>query len=185
MKGLLIPLALMVAALPAQALELVVNGDFEQVLSVGWTQSTSGTGYYVSRDVGYDPDPDYEAYVRKSTGSGFVRLSQEVIVPNLDVAFAARAKLHAYATSSAWSAAALVVSYRDEEGSILGETAICATSHYCPWTSTPTFHMIQAPDNLWQDFGFILADELSNLPGVNPGLIKRVDIALYGTAADC
>jgi MOSC domain-containing protein YiiM len=38
---------------------LLTNGAFEQPLSVGWLQATSGSNVTINRATTYDPDPDF------------------------------------------------------------------------------------------------------------------------------
>ncbi len=185
MRGLWVCLALGCLALPAQALELTINGDFEQPLTTGWRQETVGSAWYIDRATTHDPDPDYEACVRQSTGTGSARLCQDVVLPSVDVEFSVRARIQATATSTAWAGAAVTLTYLDQHGIARGETYICVKSSYCPWTDTPTTHLISAPVNTWYDFAFNLADELVNLPGVAPAAIHQVRVSLLVRAADC
>ena len=164
---------------PVLGVELIANGDFEEPLTTGWESVTSGSNIIINRAINYDPDPDYEAYVYKGTGSGYARLYQIVDAPTTDLDFAVNTKLYAYATATAWSGAAVVISYLDEQSSLLGETYICDRSTYCPWANTPTCHIIPAPDSLWHNYGFNIDDELTNLSGVNPSDIKKIQISLY------
>ena len=50
----------------AGAAVLLTNGDFEEVLTSGWTQTIQGENYYdtLDRGIDFDPDPDYEARVK-------------------------------------------------------------------------------------------------------------------------
>ncbi len=185
MRTLCVWLTLGCLALPVQALELAVNGGFEEPLASGWRQETQGSAWTIDRATTYDPDPDYEASVRQNTGSGSARLCQDVVLPSTDVEFSVRARIQATATATAWAGAAVVLSYLDQLGSPLGETYICVKTLYCPWTDTPTTHLIFAPVNTWHDCAFNLADELANLPGVSPAAIHSVQVSLLVRAADC
>ncbi len=178
-------LALCCLAATAQALELVVNGGFEQPVATGWQQETVGSAWYIDRGTSYDPDPDYEVLVRHSTGTGMALLSQEVVIPSTDVQFSIRAKIQATATSSAWAGAAVTLSYLDQHGFLLGETYISVGSQHCPWSNSPTLHLISAPFNAWMTHAFTLADELVNLPDIDPAAVHTVKVGLLVRAADC
>jgi len=98
----LIPVLLLAAVAFGQ--ELLVNGDFEQDLSVGWTRIDSGTvTHEANRDVGYEPDPDYEAYVYTYDNPGSTILVQTVEVPCALVEFSFRAAFVESAGSSSCS----------------------------------------------------------------------------------
>lgn len=160
--------------------DLVTNGDFEQPLAVGWQQNTSGTNCVIDRQTSYDPDPDYEVQVYKGTGTGYARLYQAVTVATTDLDFSADLKLIATTTSSTcWAGAALVIGYLNAAGSLLGETMICRRTPACPWTNSPTRHLIDATDTLWHNYAFNINAELANLPGVDPAGIAEIEIALY------
>lgn len=178
-------LALCCLILPAQALELVVNGDFEQPLTTGWQQETVGSAWYIDRGVNYDPDPDYEVFVRHSTGAGLARLFQDVVIPSTSVQFSIHAKMQASATSTAWAGAAVTLAYLDQYGFLLGETYICTESQHCPWADSPTLHLIAAPFNVWMDHAFDVAAELANLPGVDPAAVHAIRLGFLVRAADC
>ncbi len=166
------------------ATNLVANGDFEQPLTTGWLQSSSGSSITINRATTYDPDPDYEAYAYKGAGSGFAKLYQVIDVATTDLGFSINAKVYAYdnnADTSCWAAAAVIISYLDATGSILGDTRICMRTTPCPWVSTSTTHLITASDSLWHNYAFNIDDELANLPGVSPSDVKKIEIALYDT----
>ncbi|MEO0183521.1 MAG: hypothetical protein ABIL40_08610, partial [candidate division WOR-3 bacterium] len=94
MRTIVITLIPFVCAL---AQNLLVNGDFEQDISVGWTKDTSGYSIYIDRATDYEPDPDYELRVEKQTGSGYARVKQIVDIPSVNnIAFSVKAKLYAY-----------------------------------------------------------------------------------------
>ncbi|MEO0078683.1 MAG: hypothetical protein ABIK86_06780, partial [candidate division WOR-3 bacterium] len=71
---------------PALGQNMITNGDFEQDLSVGWTQNPVGAGTHTfDRGTGYHPDPDYEAYLQQYSGAGSTALDQMVSVTNLNL----------------------------------------------------------------------------------------------------
>lgn len=167
----------------ASASVLITNGDFEQDLSAGWTQTIYGTAATITRGSGYDPDPDYEVYVYKGTGTGHAKLHQTAYIPTTDLDFSAALKLYASSNSTTcWAAAALVIAYLDEEGELLGESMICAKSTACTWTNSPTRHIITPADSFWHDYAFNINAELEYLSGIVPGEIKQIQIALASFA---
>lgn len=169
----------------ASASTLLTNGDFEQEFSVGW--QNSAPGYYDSllRGSTYQPDPDMEAYVFHAYG-GYFKLFQTTDIPSTDLQFSIDAKMYAYdnnADTLCWAGAAVIISYLNESNTILGQTRIYRSTTPCPWTNTNTRHLIPASDESWHTYSFSITSELGNLPGVNPLLIKKVEVALFDTAA--
>jgi len=170
----------------ALAGDFITNGDYEQVLTVGWEQAGSGSYMYIDRATTYDPDPDYEARAEKGDGSGYANLYQTVEVPTTDIDFSCHAKMWAYDNhTTAWCGAAVRLFYLNSANNILGETMICMKSTQNPWVSTPTRHVIEVFDSLWHSYSFNIDDELLNLSGVNPDQIAKMRIALYDTCYDC
>ncbi|MBN2362915.1 hypothetical protein JXL83_02160 [candidate division WOR-3 bacterium] len=163
----------------------MINGNFEQDLSLGWEQFINAWGAEIIRGTNFDPDPDFEVKVIKPTGGGHVILGQIAFVPTTDIVFSADIKLFASATSTSWSAAALVIGYIDAENSLLGETRICDRTSYCPWISTPTIHLMEATDSMWHYYTFNLSDELTNLSGINPDNVQKIRIELLDTSYNC
>lgn len=177
----------MLAACLASASELLINGDFEQDFSTGWQQYIIGANDTLARGIGYYPDPDYEAYAFRDYGSGYVKLSQLVLIPETNIQFSVFAKIYAYdnnADTLCWAAAAVVISYLDQNNQVLGATKIAAFTSPCPWINTPTVHLISVPDSLWNGYGFNVTTELTtNLPGIDPAAVKKIDVALFDTTA--
>ncbi|MEO0165572.1 MAG: hypothetical protein ABIL39_05485 [candidate division WOR-3 bacterium] len=184
MRTIVITLIPFVCAL---AQNLLVNGDFEQDISVGWTKDTSGYSIYIDRATDYEPDPDYELRVEKQTSSGYARVKQIVDIPSVNnITFSVKAKLYAYdnnADTLTFAAAAVIIGYRNSSGVLLGETRICQFTAPCPWQNTPTCHLIMVNDSLWHTHSFSLSSELQNLPGVNPANVQKIEIAFYDTTA--
>jgi hypothetical protein len=175
----------------SRAHELVTNGDFELDIANGWSiDSVEGmTPYYdtLDRDTAFNPDPDYEARVKKYD-SAHAKLYQIFDVATTDLAFGINAKLYAVEYNPAgtyFAAAAVVLSYMNSSGVVLGETRICDTTGHCIWASGPTLHLIVAPDSNWNAYSFNVNDELANLPGVNPLDIAKVRVALFDTTNGC
>jgi hypothetical protein len=165
---------------------LLVNGDFEQELAVGWVQDTGGYGYKTfGRDTGYQPDPDFEALDSLYSGSGYGKLSQIVDVPGpaLHLSFSASFGIGA-GSSSCWPVAYVAVGYLDSDGNRLGETRFYYHNSYCTWASTGNLSLIEVTDSLWNQYELDVADELSmHLPGVNPGDVNKVEVALVDTTS--
>jgi len=186
MKQYLIALFIVVGFMSAG--NFLLNGDFEQPLNTGWMQVTSGSYITIDRNTSYEPDPDYEVYASKGAGNGYAKLYQVVDIPtSLNLFnFSIKAKLYAYdnnADTLCWAAASVIVSYLNSSGSCLGETRICMWTAPCPWQNTSTIHLINVSDSLWHNYGFNIATELTNLPGVNPASVKKIAVSLYDTTA--
>jgi hypothetical protein len=136
--------------------------------------------------VTYHPDADYEVRVEKGDGSGFAKLFQTVNIPTTDLDFSCSAKMWAYDNhATAWCGAAVWISYLNASNTLLGETMICMRSTQNPWNNTSTRHVIPVTDSLWHSYSFNINNELTNLPGVNPSQIAKIQVALYDTCYDC
>jgi len=175
-------LVVFVAILPAR--ELVLNGDFELSPESGWRERAWGeftdTGNCRVRwRHSHHPDRDFEVMVHKMLNQGFA-LEQRVELPSLDVVFSASARLTSKTENlEYYAAAALCLEYRDARDSVLGETRVYSATTGAPWRNTPVLHLIGAPDSLnWHDYRFVLADELANLPGVEPDSVRAVSVVL-------
>jgi hypothetical protein len=168
------------------AWDLVSNGDFEEDLTTGWQQASSGSSVYIDRSVTYHPDADYEARTEKGDGSGYAKLYQIMDIPTTDLDFSCSAKMWAYDNhATAWCGAAVRIYYLNLSSSVLGVTMICMRSTQNPWNNTSTCHIIPVTDSLWHDYAFNINDELTNLSGVNPSQVARIQIALFDTCYDC
>ncbi|HEX7319139.1 MAG TPA: hypothetical protein VF399_02130 [bacterium] len=173
----------------ALAGDLMINGNFEQELSNGWTQSSIGYYITIDRATTYEPDADYEVQVYKDVGSGSAVLYQAVDLQNMplnQLEFSCKAKLYAYdnnADTLCYAATAVIVQYLNQTGTTLGETRICQFTAPCDWISTSTAHLLTVADSLWHNYSFNIATELANLPGVTPSNVKKLKIAMYDTTA--
>ena len=165
--------------------ELIINGDFEQPLSTGWGQIIYGSNGMIDRATDYDSDEDYEAYVYKGSETGFVQLLQVIGIPTTNLNFSIDAKLYAYANSTAWAGAAVLISYSDQNNVLLGQTYICARTTHCPWTENSTTHIIDASDSEWHYYGFNIDEELTRFAGVNPSDVAKIQISLYCKTSHC
>lgn len=169
----------------AGAEELVTNGDFELPLATGWDTESFGEGLTISRDTQIHPDSDYEVRIFKTGGSGYGGLLQTMPLLDLDVEFSVYAHLEATAASTAWTVAAVMVAFLDDEENLLGQTCISHRTRECPWMDTPTFHIIEADPGSWQTYGFNLSNELVNLPGVDPAEVRALRVSLWTYASNC
>lgn len=171
---------------PAIAVELVANGGFESELSPAWQQEFAGAATMVNRATGYDGDPDFEVLLEKGTGSGYSKLNQIIVIPSADVDFAVNAKMEVSTTPGPWAAAGVALHYENQFGDALGKTIIVGKTTDCPWLDGDTLHMIPAPDEKWNNYGFNVADELANLPGVDMMAVHQIRISLFGqVGGDC
>ncbi len=177
-KLVLIPVLLLAAAAFGQ--ELLVNGDFEQDLTIGWTRLDSGSGTHdVVRDPGYQPDPDNEVFVYQYDNPGSTTLIQTVDVPCplLQLSFQA-CFVESGGSSTCWPAACVSVFYYDATDAVLGESKFYYST-YATWTPSPTLglHQITTPD--WNDYSLNIQEELAtNLTGVDPAQVTKVGVAL-------
>lgn len=169
------------------ATNYIENGDFEQPLSVGWTQTAAGSGATIQRGINYHPDNDYEVYLYKATGTtGYARLSQTADIPTCNMDFSFSAKLYGWDNySGAWGGGAVVIGYLNNSNALLGETMVCYFSYDCPWTNAPDCHVIQVADSLWHDYSFNLLDELFNVPAVDPDEVAKIKVTLNAEVVHC
>jgi hypothetical protein len=161
---------------------LLVNGDFEQDLSVGWKLDTSGTYIGVDRIQGYGPDSTWVA--RDSMyGFGHSRLYQIVDVPGSRLSLSFQAAFDSSGgSSSCWLVAAVVVGYYDSSSTLLGQTRFYLHNPRCNWRSSGTLSLIDVKNKNWSQYSLDVSSELSQrLPGVNPGAIKKLGVALFDT----
>lgn len=164
----------------------IVNGDFEQTQAVGWIQSTYGSAT-ITGATAYDPDPDYEIYLYKYSGTtGHAILDQTTDIPTTHVDFKVTAKLYAWDNhSGAWAGAGVVVRYLDASNAVLGDTRICMRSNGCPWADSPTCHVIPVYDSLWHIYSFNVHNELANLSGVDANDVAKIKVTLVDSVSHC
>lgn len=180
-KFLLIPVFI---SIQAGAQNLVINGDFEQSISTGWTQSSSGS-VTIDRSTSYDADGDYEGCANKNHVNfedGYAQLYQIIDVAGTNLEFSCKAKCEGYESTDYpqnWTAGAIIIGYLNSSGTTLGETRIYHHTNDCPWTNSSTTHLISVPNTNWNNYSFNLNDELSNLSGVNPASVSKIKISLY------
>lgn len=161
--------------------ELLLNGGFEQELSIGWIYADSGLGtHQVLRGTEYQPDPDYEVWVYQYDNPGWTRLSQRVEVPGVALELSFWAKFNeSGGSSTCWPAACFQVCYYNANDSLLGETRYYYST-YANWTPTPTLSLYQITNPDWNRYQLKIADELTaNLPGVNANDVAKVEVALW------
>ncbi|MBM3322804.1 hypothetical protein FJY69_04945 [candidate division WOR-3 bacterium] len=167
---------------PALAQNLLVNGDFEQDLSVGWTQNPVGAGTHTfDRGTSYHPDPDFEAYLQQYSGAGSTSLDQMVSVSNLNLDFSFWAKMNLGAGSSTcWPVSAVILGYYDRDNAFQGDTRFYYPSPYCNWVSTGTTHLIQVPNTDWNRFQINVYDELTqNLPDIPIRFVQKLKVSVF------
>lgn len=174
----LLPFLLLAAVAFGQ--ELLTNGDFEQDITVGWTRLDSGAGTHdVTRDVNYEPDPDYEVYVYQYDNPGSTVLVQTVDISRtlLELKFRARFE-EGGGSSTCWPAACVSLLYYNSADGLLGETKYYYST-YANWTPSPTLslHRVTNPD--WTEHTLDIDEELAtNLTGVDPVQVAKVGVAL-------
>jgi len=157
--------------------DMVKNGGFEDSLKF-WTAANSGGTWSITRDTTYQADPDYEVQAYQSMAS-WTTLEQTVNLPGPLVRFSAWARLVPSTAGGAgyYAYGALVLKYMDSTGTALGSTMICRGVAYAP-QSTSTLHVITAASANWESYSFLLWDELTNLPDIDPFKVAKVSIRL-------
>ncbi|MCL6466015.1 MAG: hypothetical protein K6T77_04565 [candidate division WOR-3 bacterium] len=130
----------------------------------------------------FHPDRDFEVMIHKMLHQG-MKLYQRVEINDIEsLAFSVSCRLTAKSESdSLFAAAAVCLEFLDNSDSVLGETRIYVATRGCDWQNSPRLHLIPAPDSFhWYDYHFFLRDELESLPGVQPELVKAVQVGLLG-----
>ena len=130
---------------PGAAGEFLVNGDFEQALDVGWTdtvENEAGLFAFERADTFGQPTPGFAAKVHKELAR-YASLRQTVDVPNVDLTltFDGRFRIGG-GSSTCWPVASLWVRYADASGLELGNTRICLSSAYSDWAKSDTVSLI-------------------------------------------
>ncbi len=195
MKKLLLPLLLFSIfchsnSQPPAINKVLINGDFEQPLTVGWKQKNQNVSYSdeINRATNLDDDEDYELIVEKLS-SGQMKLYQIVEIANANLHFSVNAKMSAAEQNTEaeyWAAAVIGLLFLDKDNAVLGETKITAKSLHCPWTDTKNLHIISVDDySKWHNYSFNINDELDNLPGINPKDVKKIQIAISAISQGC
>lgn len=181
---LLVSALLLLLAGPGAAGELLVNGDFEQALDVGWTdtvENEAGLFAFERADTFGQPTPGFAAKVHKELAR-YASLRQTVDVPNVDLTLTFDGRLRiGGGSSTCWPVASVWVRYADASGLELGNTRICLSSVYSDWTKSDTVSLIEIADTTgaWHNYSLDLKQELAALPGINPDNVKKITIDLF------
>jgi len=181
---LLFALFLMLAG-PAAAGEILVNGDFEQPLDVGWTdtvENEAGFFMFERADTFGQPNSGFAAKAYKELAR-YASLRQTVDVPSVDLtlSFDGRFQIGG-GSSTCWPVASFWVRYEDASGLELGNTRICRSSVYSTWTKSDTVSLIEIADTTgaWHNYTLNLREELTTkLPGITADEVKKITIDLY------
>lgn len=171
----------------APASNLVVNGGFEQDLSVGWTYQQSGYGSRTNeRRPWSPPDTGNYCYQRQYGGPGFAKLYQLIDVAGPDLSFSFWASFGiGGGSSTCWPAASVFLEYYDHRGLWIGETRWYYHNQYCTWQPAPNRNLISIGDPAWMPYGLNVREEIEgNLPGVNADALRRVGVAIYSYTSD-
>ncbi len=163
---------------------LLVNGDFEQAIDVGWdtlAENSAGGDTFTWTDTLGQPSPGYAVAVRKYLAK-YASLYQTVDIPdvNLTLTFDGRLSIGG-GSSTCWPVAAFVLRYLDSTGTSLGNTILYLHDQYCTWASNDTQSLIEiTTPGVWTPYRLDIAAELAaHLPGIDPANIKKLTIDLY------
>ena len=184
MKRILLTAMLALALGGPVSANLLVNGDFEQSLDVGWRQDTfslAGYAHFNRWDTMGQPAPGYAARVYKYLAY-YASLNQMVDVPGAEVTltFDGRFQL-AGGSSTCWPTAAVIVSYHDADDVELGASMVILRNQYNTWRESDTlkFHDVQVPGE-WASYELDVAQEIADhLPGVDPDQVGKVKVQLF------
>lgn len=166
------------------ASNLLTNGSFEQELNVGWTQeidNLAGEVRFERWDTLGQPVPGYAAKVYKYLAY-YAKLYQVADVPDASVTLAFDARLQmAGGSSTCWPTGAVVACYQDDAGTELGCTMFILRNEYNTWVESDTMHFydVELPGE-WVHYELDIAREIAdNLPGVDAGAVRKVEIQLF------
>ena len=184
MKRFVIVLSLLAGfVLPAAAQELLVNGDFEQDLSVGWQDTVNSlTGSWLfERSDTLGQSSGFAGRIEKSLAA-FAALTQQVMVPNQHVllSFDARFRIGG-GSNTCWPVASVIVRYLDATGTELGNTKFILHNEFCTWANSDTAHLIEIENpDAWANHQLDIAQEIyGNLPGVNAWNVAQVRLEIH------
>jgi uncharacterized protein (DUF779 family) len=164
--------------------ELLVNGDFEQPLDVGWTDtvvSAAGSANFERSDTLGQPSPGFAVRVYKYLAS-YASLSQTVDVPDVNLALSFDGRLSiGGGSSTCWPVAAVIVRYLDASATSLGNTRIYLHDQYCTWATSDTQSLIDiTTPGVWTPYSLDIASELStHLSGINPASVSKLKVELF------
>jgi uncharacterized protein (DUF779 family) len=163
---------------------LLVNGDFEQPIDVGWdtiSANAAGGDTFTWSDTLGQPTPGYAVSVRKYLAS-YASMNQTVDVPsvNLALTFDARFEIGG-GSSTCWPVASFVVRYLDASGVSLGNSKIYLHDQYCTWAVSDTQSLIDiTTPGVWTPYSLDIASELStHLPGIDPASVSKLTVDLH------
>jgi len=161
---------------------LVVNGDFEQPLETGWTdtiRSIAGSYRFEWSDT-FGSGTGYAGKAYKYLAY-YASLCQAVSVPGpeLSLSFDTRLVIGG-GSSTCWPVAAFFIRYLDSNSKELGAT--CYYNHHASatWLDNDTMNLVEVTSFGWNHYDLNIAQELAtNLPGVNATAVKQVMLDLY------
>ncbi len=163
---------------------LLVNGDFEQTIDVGWDTiavNYAGGDTFTWSDTLGQPSPGHAVAVRKYLAQ-YASLSQTVNIPdvNLTLTFDGRLQIGG-GSSTCWPVAAFIVRYLDSAGVSLGNTMLYLHDQYCTWVASDTQSLVDVmTPGAWTQFSLDIADELAtHLPGIAAANVKQLTVELY------
>ncbi|MBM3322771.1 hypothetical protein FJY69_04780 [candidate division WOR-3 bacterium] len=161
---------------------LLVNGDFEQPLEVGWkdTVYSMAGDYRFERSDTFGSGTGYAMKARKYLAK-FASVRQAVAVTGTDLDLSFDAKLvWGSGSSTCWPVAAVFVRYLDAAGAELGATCYNNHSPYSTWTGNDTLHLVEVTSFDWNRYQLHVGQELStNLPGVNGAAVAQVMVDMF------
>jgi hypothetical protein len=172
------------ALLGLTSANLLVNGDLEQAIDVGWdtlAANLAGGDTFTWSDTLGQPSPGRAVAIRKYLAS-YASMNQTVDIPdvNLTLTFDGRLEIGG-GSSTCWPVAAVVVRYLDSSGVSMGNTMLYLHDQYCTWVSSDTQSLIDiTTPGVWTPFSLDIADELStHLPGIAAANVKKLTVDLY------
>jgi hypothetical protein len=184
MRGLLVRATVLLLLVAFARAELIVNGGFDEPLSVGWSDTvwSAAGSYNIERSDTFNPlEPGFAAQVYKCRGY-FTTLYQTVDVPSADLALSFDGRLYLWpGAESCWPAPAFIIRYQDAAGTELGNTKFYKHNIFCTWQSSDTAHLIDVTSQWgWKHYQLDLGREIrDSLPGVDPAAVRKVRVELH------
>lgn len=154
----------------------IINGDFEQELTIGWQKANKNyVGYNSIKLLGVNKN-NY-AYVKKDM-CGYAKLFQTIKIDNLNQNLSVRLNLNAYANRQGYIAtSAFIIGFLDEENNVLAETRIAYSTAGLSNTPTSYHHLVNPKE--WKNHTINLKEEIDRFSKIDPNQIMKLKIALY------
>jgi len=157
--------------------DVILNGDFEQELNVGWQASSKD--YAGSSEINRDKiQKNHFAHLIKDWG-GYAEMSQIINLDNLNQNLSVRLNLDATSNREGYAAtSAFILSFLNKENKVLAEIRIAYSTDKL--INSPVLYNYPMAPAEWKTHTLNLKDELTkHFLKVDVNKIKKLKIAMY------